>query len=142
MKTCQILNVALNTECRIFRLGLGCWLLNWDKFQLCFAPVNVNIFNINAINREIVILTSYCHAIYLYSIIGKNLFTIRPMWVSKEWFSIWSGYFAQNWFLLHYHSLLSEQPKYVKLLPRNRYGSQILSQWEAGICNFLIIMIS
>jgi hypothetical protein len=45
METCQILNVPLcsaNNKCHIFRLG--CWLLTRDKFQLCFTPVNINVF--------------------------------------------------------------------------------------------------
>jgi hypothetical protein len=48
MGTCQILNVPLclaNNESHIFRFG--CWLLTRDKFQLCFAPANINVFIIS-----------------------------------------------------------------------------------------------
>jgi hypothetical protein len=45
----------LNIERHIFRLG--CWLLIGDKFQLCFASANVNIFYLQRVeNRAFVYL--------------------------------------------------------------------------------------
>jgi hypothetical protein len=58
METCQILNVPLcsvNNECHIFRLS--CWLLTRDKFQLCFAPADINVFIISYQHQQGAIIT-------------------------------------------------------------------------------------